>query len=260
VFDNKITRNNNGSNNVTDTDIFSDMPFEDWTKVHNYFNDFDTYLSSDFTISGTGAVAKASGDGGLLTLTNTGVINAFTAISLTPASFLMRSGYRAWGRFRFQVDNALAEIIAGAINLTATPFTGGQITDGIWLSSTGTTALTVQAMAGSVSQGSTVIVPTLVAGSLFNFSFYYDGAQYVGQYPDYAYGKLIWQVDNVGVNSGGVSAVARGEFKLLSGFPTATLLTPTLAVANSTAASRVMTGDYIDLTTERFNPNATPPF
>lgn len=260
MFDNRITRNNNGSNNTTDTDIFSDMPFEDWTRVHNYFNDFDSYVASDFTVSGTGTVAKAAGDGGLATITNTGVGSAFGSISLTPVSFLMKSGYRAWGRFRFQVDSLLANVIVGLINNTATPFTGGQITDGVWLSTAATSAITIQAIAGTVSQGSLVIPATLVAGSMLNFSFYYDGAQYVSQYQDFAFGKLIWQVDNVGIASGGVSAAARGEFKLLSGAWGATGLTPTMAVQNSTAVSRVMTVDYIDVSTERVNPNATPAF
>jgi|SRR6267154_17484 len=260
MFDNRITRGNNGSNNLSDNDIFSDMPFEDWTRIHNYFNDFDSYLASDFTVSGTGTVAKAAGDGGLLTLTNSGAGSAFTSIQVTPVSFLMKNGFRAWGRFRFQVDNALANLAVGLINSTATPFTGGSITDGIWLSTAATTAITVQAAATSVSQGSVVIAPTLVVGQMFNFSFYYDGAQYVSQYQDFAFGKVIWQVDNLGFGTGGVTASARGQFKLASGAWSATGLTPTFAVQNSTAVSRVLTADYMDVSTERISPSVTPPF
>jgi hypothetical protein len=226
-------------------------------KVHEYSNDFDTFLgatATDWTetLNG-GTAALVAGDGGLLALTSAASVIA--SIQKNPANFQLALGFRSWGFMGLQLDSLLGSIIAGLLNVTTTPFTGASQTDGVYFTSavtTGELSLNV-AVGGVISTLDTGV--HIVAGSPFTAAWYYDGGDYY-----VPTGRIVFQVTGAGV-----SANARGEILVpasgtIAAFPGATNIAPTLGVSASTAVARVLTSDYLYFAKDRANINATPAF
>lgn len=252
-----------GFSNVHDTDLFSDIPVGDWTRYHNFVNDFDDYLgpaaagtAQGWILTGAGAAATVAGDGGLLALTSP--VSTFESLQRTPASYKITAGNPLWGAFLTQLDSLLGTLLVGLLNVTATPFTGASQTDGIYL----TSVVTTGALSFNIAVGGVITTVAagvnIVAGSPFSFKFYWDGACY-GVAPQ---GRVLFELANIQGQTAGLSGNARGEIILPAGtaFPGATLVTPTLAVNASTAVARVLTTDLIDIFKTRINPNSTPAF
>src|SRR5205814_4111657 len=150
---NQVTRNQFGANNTRDTETFSDQYVEDRTKIHEYANDFDEWNTANYTISSAGAgttFAAIAGDGGVIQAITAGAATNFYSLQNVRADYKIEKNFRLWFEWLFSVDSALANIIAGLINTTATPFTGASQTDGIYLLSAGTTALSVNVAVGGV--------------------------------------------------------------------------------------------------------------
>lgn len=263
MFDNRVTRFAPGQNNVKENGLFSDMFVNDRIgKVHEYVDDFDPYVAANYTLTlGGGAVAAIAGDGGLITLTT--AVSAATIVQRAVASFQLAKGFRAWGRFLVSVDSILGATILGLINATAAPFTPANITDGIYLLTDGTGAVSfVLSVAGVKTTLASGVL--LIGGGQFIFEFYYDGACYGAGQPN---GRVVYQVANiVGVTSG-VTANFRGEIgggnaaqPMPATFPGAVNLAPMVAVNATTAVARVLTVDTIYSAKDRTNINASTPF
>lgn len=263
MFDNRVTRLSPGTNNVKENSVFSDMFVNDRIgKVHEYSQDFDQYIAADFTVTlGGGAVAQVAGDGGLLTLTT--AVSAATIVQKTPAAFQLAKGLRAWGRFMVSVDSILGATILGLINATAAPFTAANITDGIYLLTDGTGAVSlILAVAGAKTTLASGI--TLIGGGVFVFDWYYDGAVYAAAQPN---GRVIYELRNLPGFTAGVSANFRGEIGggnaaqfMPAAFPGAVNLSPIVAVNATTAVARVLTVDTIYVAKDRTNVNASTAF
>lgn len=255
MYDNVVTRNQFGANNTRDTETFSDQYVEDRTKIHEYNNDFDEYNTGNYTISvnAAGTALAIAGDGGIVQLSTVGVVaNNFVSLQNIRADYQTQLGFRMWSAFLFSVDSALANILVGLLNTTATPFTPASETDGIWLSSAGTTALQINLAVGGVITtvpNAAVLVPGLA--NFVNFKSYWDG----GVYNTAPAGRVVWELSGAGV-----VAPARGVIAAPVNFPGATLLNPTVAVANSSAAARQMNLDLFSVIKERVRINATPAF
>lgn len=255
MFDLQTTRLFPGLTNTKDTGIFSDLYVPDRiSKIHEYVQDFDQYIAADYVLTlGGGAVTQTSGDGGLITLVS--AASAITSLQKTPAAFRNAAGFRTWGKFVLGVDSLLGLVIAGTLNVTATPFTGASQTDGIYFTTATTGVITANIASGGVI--TSVVVPNtlLVAGGglLAHLNFYWDGAIY-GSAPN---GRIMFDVSGTGV-----TAPSRVAIALPSGttFPTAVLTTPTVGVSATTAAARTLTLDTIWVAKDRINPNATPAF
>jgi len=252
MYDNRMTRNQWGWANTNDTDIMSDFPLGDWTGIHNYFNDYDVYNASDFTVTkvGTGTNAGVAADGGVIQVVNSAAGADSVSHKLGFASFKLATGLRCWGRFMFSVDHVNANFIVGLHNSTTTPFAA--ITDGIVFQNASGGTLSVKAYASSSATTAT-LTQTLNPGltNMINFAFYYEGNVY-GRNPN---GTLVYQITGAGI-----SANVRGSLALPSTFPQTTLLNPAFAVQNNTAAARTMNMDLIDVANERTSILATPPY
>lgn len=260
MFDNTVTRLPNGVVNVRETGIFSDMPVPDYSVLHDYLDDFDYYTgpvaagtTNGFALTGTGATAAlASGDGGLVNIigATTGFIAAWQRAT---ANFKMELGKRIWFEALAQL-NTLAnstQLIIGLTNITTTPFTAGQLTDGVWLSSDtgGTGILSVNVAVGSVV--TTVVTGALlVAATQFTFKWYWDAGVYAAA-PN---GRIVWELSGAGV-----TAAVRGEIAAPANFPGATLMSPQVAV-KGTAATPTIGLDLLFCAKDRLNINATPTF
>ena len=261
MFDIEVSRNQFGQTNARDSEIFSDLPLQDETKAHVFIEDYDYYsgpvtatTTNGYVLSGTGATAAlAALDGSALNL-----IGATTAFIATyqrgVGSFQLAAGFRTWFRTLLAIDTLAnsEQFVAGLYNITTTPFTGGQLTDGIWFSSaTGTGEISI-----NVAQNGTVTTvdtgQQIVAAAQADLKWYYTA----GVYPqDPTNGKIVWEISGAGV-----SAKARGSVAAPTSFPkAATLVTPSLGI-KATAATPTLTVDLLMAIKERTNINATPAF
>jgi hypothetical protein len=263
VFDNQVTRFFPGATDSRETQIFSDIYALDRTsKLIEYLNEFIDYAgptaagtSGGFILTGAGSVAQLAGDGGLINLVSP--VSTFQSLQKTPAFIQLVSGYRSWFKFIGRLDSLLGNTIVGMVNVTAAPFTGGQITDGIWF----TTDVTTGEIKGNVATAGTVQTVDLgvqiIANQFYQLAYYHDGEAY-NIAPN---GRIIFEaVTAPNYSVAGVSAPGRNEIAPIPAFPGSTLLAPLMAVNASTAVARTLTIDQFYHSKDRTNINATPPF
>jgi hypothetical protein len=267
MFDNGITRygsaqgSGGGVNSDTQTGFFSDMGIPNPWAYHIYQNDFDTYATGDFTVttvtSGSPTQALSAAQGGVLLLTNTTGTSDSTSMQLKAASFQLVGssstvgGLRNWGKMIAKVSSTAPNLFLGLVNTTTTPIAG--VTDGIYLTNSGT-ALTFSIVANSgTAQTLTTGMPTLVAGSYFTFTWYYDGGVYsAGGQTGPQYGRVV-----VELKGAGVSANFRGEIACGSTFPYTTLLNPTWELQNTTGIASTLAMDFVGVIQDRSTILAT---
>jgi hypothetical protein len=175
-------------------------------------------------------------------------------MQLKNASFQLASGLRCWGKMLVKVSSTAPNLIIGLIDSTTTPWSA--ITDGIWLSNAAA-VLTGSIVANSgTAQTVSTGLPSLVAASYFTFGWYYDGAVYsAGGQTGPQYGRVVMEMTGAGV-----STKWRGEIACGSTFPYTTLLTPTLALQNTTGIASVLSVDQVMVVNERNSILATPAF
>jgi|TARA_Y100000004_G_scaffold37941_1_gene40673 hypothetical protein len=147
-------------------------------KYHSYFNDFDTYLASDWTITttedGTGSATEAltDGDGGILLVTNAAGDNDHDFFQLVKEGFKYESGKQLAFHVRFKTNDATQSDIVAGLQLTDT--TPLDVTDGIFfLKSDG--AATISFIVEKDSTQSTLTLPNSLADDTFmTLGFVYD--------------------------------------------------------------------------------------
>lgn len=227
------TRFQFGVTNVSETDLFSDMVQPDPTLFHSYFNDFDTYVAGDWTVTETDAAATqalTAGDGGLLLLTNTAADNDLVALQKNPAAWTFTSGKKTFFRCRFKVSDATqSDVVIGLQVVDTTPL---DVTDGVYfLKADGAATVDVicrkNASTGSTSASA---VATLANDTFIELGFYYDGE-----------GKVAYEVNGSVV----------GSLDASSSYLPDTTCTVSFAIQNGEAAAKTMTVDYVYVAKER---------
>lgn len=110
-----------GITNANDVETLGDMGQPDPTKFHTFFNDFDTFVAADWTVTETQAGATqalADGDGGLLLLTNSAADNDVNAIQLAFETFVVDTTKRLFFKCRLKVNDAInSSIIVGLVDI-----------------------------------------------------------------------------------------------------------------------------------------------
>lgn len=229
---NVVTRFPNGVTNGTQDSIFADLFCSDPTKLHTYFDDFDTFTAAEWVVTETQAgatQATTAGNGGWLALVNSAANNDLNAIQKTPAAFTLDATKKAFFKTRLKVDSAtLAAMVVGLQVVDTTPL---DVTDGIYFVKTGAAATVDVICRKDATTGSTsaTAIATMVADTFMELAWYYDGN-----------GKLQYAVDGV----------VKGSLDVASYFPD-TILTVSLAVANGSAVARTLTADFIYAAIER---------
>ena len=255
MFDISVTRLGKAMNSSTESGIFSDLYVQERiAKIHEYPQDFDQYVAGDWTQQlNAGTIALVAGDGGLLALTS--AASAITSQEKAPANFQLAKGFRSWYATLMSVDAVLGLTINGLLNATATPFTAGSQTDGVFFLTDNAGALSfVVAVAGT--KVTTVLGNNLVAGQLALLSWYYDGGCYAAA-PN---GRVVFETKGPGV-----TAKVRGEVAIpaagtIAAFPGPVNIGPVMGVSASTAVARVLTVDYVWAAKDRDNINASSAF
>lgn len=222
-----------GLTNVGETDLFADMVQPDPTLFHTYFNDFDTYVAGDWTVTETdsGATqALTAGDGGLLLITNTAADNDLVALQKNPAAFTFTAGKKTFFRCRFKVSDATqSDLVFGLQVVDSTPL---DVTDGIYfLKADGAATVNFicrkNASTGSITASA---VATMADDTFIELGFYYDGQSSV------AYE---------------VNGSVLGSLDASSTYLPDTTCTVSFALQNGEAVAKTMTVDYVYVAKER---------
>ena len=222
-----------GLTNVSEVDLFADMVQPDPTLFHTYFNDFDTYVAGDWTVTETDAAATqalTAGDGGLLLITNTAADNDLVALQKNPAAFTFTAGKKTFFRCRFKVSDATqSDLVFGLQVVDSTPL---DVTDGIYFLKADGAATVDFICRKNASTGSTSAsaVATMANDTFIELGFYYDGQS-----------KVAYEVNGS----------VLGSLDASSTYLPDTTCTVSFALQNGEAVAKTMTVDYVYVAKER---------
>ena len=218
----------NGVTNVGTNDPLGAMPQLDDSKLHFYFNDFDTYQATDWIVTkiGTGTQALAALAGGVLLTTNTAAAPDSISNQLNFATFQLQAGKQAWFKIRLKISDATTSTLQVGLQATdSTPFT---FTDGIVFTKAAATAAVTMKVVNTSTATTSATVATLANDTFIVLAWYYDGINTVTAYAD-----GVRQTSTVATN-----------------LPSA-LMNLSFAMGNGSAAARNYTIDYVFAATER---------
>ena len=226
------TRWPNGINNAAVGSALQNMVSPDPAKMHQFFDDFDRYLASNWTVTAVGAGTQAltAGDGGLLLLTNAAADDNSIFMQNTVASFLMEAGKKAFFQARFKVSDATqSDLQIGLVVIDTTPL---DATDGIYfMKDDGDAQLDVyvrkDATTGSTSATN---IATVVSDTFMTVGFEYNGKD-----------EVKFFVNNVQLTTLSATSTYLPDANLAVSF----------GVQNGEAVAKSMTVDYIFAAKER---------
>ena len=227
------TRYPSGVTNAGPSQFGAAMISPDPTKLHQYFNDFDAFASADWVITtaeaGAGSATEAltAGDGGLLLITNAAGDNDNDFLQLAAESFKFATGKKMWFKARIAVNEVIqSDVVVGLQITDSSPLA---VSDGVYfISADG--AATVDAVVVKDSAATTAsAVATLVAGTMIDLGFYYNGKSAVE----------VW-VDGVKVATMAATNLPDDEDLAIS-----------FGVQNGEAVVKTLTVDYVFASKER---------
>lgn len=219
------------SNQVPSNPLFQ-YGMLDPTKYHVYFNDFDTYVVGDWTLTTTEAGAGSATealtdvDGGALLITNDAADNDLDFFQLVGESFKFEVGKKLFFKARFKVSDATqSDFVMGLQIRDTTPL---DVTDGVFFQKDdGDTNLDFHVEKNNTSTDATAIAT--VGTGFFTVAFYYDGVS-----------KVHYYVDDVKKGSLATTNLVDDEE-----------LTVSFGIQNGEAVAKTMTVDYIFVAKER---------
>jgi hypothetical protein len=222
-----------GLTNVNDVNLFADMVQPDPTLFHQYFQDFDTYVAGDWTVTETDPAATqalTAGDGGLLLVTNTAADNDLVALQKNPAAWSFTAGKKTFFRCRFKVSNATeSDLVFGLQIVDTTPL---DVTDGVYfLKADGSTNVAIVARKNATTGSTTATAITTMADNTFI--------------------ELGWCYDGQSTIAYEVNGTVLGSLDGSSSYLPDANCTVSFALQNGNAVARTMTVDYIFVAKER---------
>ncbi len=168
----------NGITNAARNTTMWDFGSMDPTKYHIYFNDFDTFVAGDWTVTETGAggtVALTDVDGGAVLLTNDAGASDAEYLQKVGESFLLEAGKQAWFKTRVKASHATtADIVVGLQVTDTTPL---DATDGIYFlkAAAGTSWSLVSRLNATTGSTTASAIATCVANTFMSLGWHYDG-------------------------------------------------------------------------------------
>lgn len=222
------------------TTLFN-YPRPDPTKVYEYFDDFEIYVSGDWTRTavgaGTSALAADEPFGALL-LTNAAADNDSIQHQLTTENFTLTAGKKAWFKARFKVSDATqSDFLIGLAVLDTTLMgstDGDGVTDGIFFSKDdGDTSLDFQCQKDATTGQLRAAAIATVTTAYTTVGFEYDGLRYIKYF-----------VNDVHI---GTMNLTSTQATYLPDTP----VTVSFAMQNGEAVAKTMHVDYIFAAIER---------
>lgn len=202
------------------------------TKMHVYWNDFDTYTAAEWTVTETNASATEAltdGDGGLILLTNTATEDDILSMQKVGESFLPAAGKKMWFGVRFQCSDVTEnDIVFGLVKTDTSPLSH---TDGIvFVCHDGDDYVDFVCTRNSTSNTTTALA-TLVDATWIELEWYFDG---VDKFYYYVNGALTGDMTYTTTT-----------------FPSDEVLTVTMHLEAGAAGAKTMTIDWIYAAKER---------
>lgn len=223
-----------GVNNAKSSQNMGDFGMLDPTKYHVYFNDFDTYVAGDWTITTTEAgggdatEALADEDGGVLLITNDAADDDADFFQKKGESFKFAAGKKLFFKARFKVSDATQSDFVMGLQITDT--TPLAVTDGVYfLKSDGSAACTLKLTKNSTTTSSNTIA-TIVADTYVALGFYYNGVD-----------KVLVYLNDVVIQT----------MTVLTNLVDDEELTISFGIQNGEAVAKTMSVDYIFAAKER---------
>lgn len=228
----------NGLTTVPKTNPLGMYGLPDPTEWHTYFEDFDTYVSGDWTITevGTGSRALTDVDGGCLLITNAAADNDRNELQKVGEGFLLSSGKRAFFKARFKVSDATQSDFLIGLAVTDTTLQGSVdgagVTDGIFFNKDdGDAYLDINCQKNATTgQTRAANIATVVSDTFMSVAWAYDGVS-----------ELKYFVNDVQL----------GTLDASSTYLPDTELTVSFAIQNGEAVAKTMTVDYLFAALER---------
>ena len=225
----------NGITNNTAQNILGSLKKEDPTVYHEFFNDFDTYVAGDWTVteSDAGATqALADEDGGVLLLTNTATDDDLVALQKVGESFKFETGKKLYFKAKFKVSDATESDLVFGLQITDT--TPLAVTDGVYFAKAdGSTALSFNVVKDSTATTASSIL-TVADATYITVGFVYDGVDKIEYYGSTSSANPTYLGKSVTTN-----------------LPDDEELTISFALQNGEAVAKTMSIDYILASKER---------
>lgn len=222
-----------GVTNATPSGTFGNFGAMDPTKYHVYFNDFDTYVAADWTITTTEAgagdatEALTNADGGVLLITNDAADDDADFFQKVGESFKFTSGKQLWFVARFKVSDATQSDFVMGLQITDT--TPLAVTDGVYFrKDDGDANLDFVVIKDSTATTATAAT-TISNDTYVKVGFYYDGVS-----------SIEYFVDDVKLGT-----------SVTTNLPDDEELTISFGIQNGAAAAKTMSLDYIGAMKER---------
>lgn len=178
----------NGITTVPKSNPLGMFGMPDPTEWHVYFNDFDTYVAGDWTITTTEAgagdatEALTDADHGVLLITNDAADNDNDFFQKVGESFLFASGKKLFFKARFKVSDATQSDFVMGLQITDTSPLA--VTDGVYfMKDDGDANLDFHVTKNSTSTSATA-VHTVVSDTYLTVAFYYNGKDAVEYFVD----------------------------------------------------------------------------
>jgi len=229
------SRFTNGVTNNTKENILGQLIDTDPTRLHTYFNDFDTYVAADWTVTETQAGATQAltdADGGVLLLTNSAADDDLVALNKVGESFLMESGKKAFFKARFKVSDATQSDFVVGLQITDT--TPLDVTDGIFFQKDdGDTNLDFHVEKDNSATSASAIA-TVADDTYITVAFYYNGVD-----------EVLYAASTSSTNPTVLGSLAT------TNLPDDEELTISIALQNGEASAKTMSVDYVYAAKER---------
>lgn len=223
------TRFPSGVTNVASDASMGMFGAPDPSKFHTYFNDFDTFVAGDWTITtveaggGSASEALTDADGGVLLVTNDAADDDSDFFNKVGESFLMEAGKPAWFKARFKVSDATQSDLVMGLQITDT--TPLDATDGIYFTKAdGSTSLTAVCRKNATTGSTSLTAATMADDTYIVVGWYYDGKSEV---------KVFVNDAQVGTLDGTSTYLPDTE------------LTVSFGIQNGEAVAKTMSVDYI---------------
>ncbi len=215
------------------------LPYPHPAKAYMYFNDFDTFVTGNWTTTRVGTTPTetlvADEPFGALALTISAADNDSDQIQLTTENFTVTAGKKLWYETRLKVSDATqSDFVFGLCVLDTTllgAVDGDGFTDGIYFAKEdGDTQLDVGVQQDTTTGQSRSTNIATVDTSYHIYGFEYDGVS----------STSFW-----------VDGVKKATVSSTSAFIPNTPVTVSFAMMNGEAVAKVMTIDYVVAAIER---------
>lgn len=225
----------NGVTNITAQNILGQMIQLDPTQMHTYFNDFDSYISGNWTVTETQAGATqalTNVDGGVLLLTNSAADDDLNALQKVGESFKFEAGKKLFFKARFAVSDATQSDFV--IGLQITDITPLAVSDGVYFrKDDGDANLDFVVIKDSTASTASAIT-TVVANTYITVGFYYNGVD-----------EVVYAASTDSLNPTVLGKLA------ITNLPDDEELTISFGIQNGEAVAKTMSIDYIFVAKER---------